>query len=129
MEIWQKRLRAEGQDGGTPKSKSTQPNPREDGTPCTNTVIMPQVRFVGTWKTSEAENEKRRQMAAAAQRAAAQKTQVAEAAELKRKNDANLRKDMQTQVSATLITFDFISREKPKWSHFLWLPHSSGSAI
>ena len=90
---------------------------------------MPQVRFVGTWKTSEAENEKRRQMAAAAQRAAAQKTQVAEAAELKRKNDANLRKDMQTQVSATLITFDFISREKPKWSHFLWLPHSSGSAI
>lgn len=69
-----------------------------------NTFFGYLVRFVGTWKTSEAENEKRRQMAAAAQRAAAQKTQVAEAAELKRKNDANLRKDMQTQLVDVLRT-------------------------
>ena len=63
------------------------------------------MRFVGTWKTSEAENEKRRQMAAAAQKAAAQKqkqVQVAEAAELARRNAANARQDMQSQVSATL---------------------------
>ena len=65
---------------------------------------MHQARFVGTWKTSEAENEKRRQMAAAAQKAAAQK-QVAEAAELARKNEANARQNMQSQVSATVTTW------------------------
>ena len=56
------------------------------------------MRFVTVWKTSEADNEKRRQMAAAAQKAAAQK-QVAEAAELAKKNAANARQNMQTQVS------------------------------
>ena len=58
------------------------------------------MRFVTVWKTSEADNEKRRQMAAAAQKAAAQK-QVAEAAELAKKNAANARQNMQTQVSVS----------------------------
>ena len=43
-------------------------------------------------------------MAAAAQKAAAQK-QVAEAAELARKNEANARQNMQSQVSATVTTW------------------------
>ena len=52
---------------------------------------------MGTWKTSEAENEKRRQMALAAEKAAAQKEKAAEA-ELARKNAANARQNMQSQV-------------------------------
>ena len=58
---------------------------------------------MGTWKTSEAENEKRRQMAAAAEKAAAQK-EVAAAAELARKNAANARQNMQSQVGVTLTS-------------------------
>ena len=65
-----------------------------------NPQCKSQVRFVTVWKTSEADNEKRRQMAAAAQKAAAQK-QVAEAAELAKKNAANARQNMQTQVSVS----------------------------
>ena len=81
--------------------------------------ILNQVRFVGTWKTSEAENEKRRQMAAAAQKAAAQK-QVAEAAELARKNAANARQNMQSQVSIIAL----IARKDLDCQHTpLPLPH------
>ena len=61
------------------------------------------MRFVATWKTSEAENEKRRQMAAAAQKAAAHK-ELAEAAELARKNAANARQNMQNQVRKMTIS-------------------------
>ena len=66
--------------------------------------MTPQVRFVGTWKTSEAENEKRKQMALAAERAAAQK-EVAAAAELARKNAANARQNMQSQVGGCHFYF------------------------
>ena len=88
------------------------------------------MRFVGTWKTSEAENEKRRQMAAAAQKAAAQKqkqVQVAEAAELARRNAANARQDMQSQVSATLNISTKTNKKFYIVSTCLYIVHGSPS--